>query len=140
MKGQKRSVFLRFLRCFLTFAVGNGITKKFFGLVIQLPRRGNGITKPKKFLVILLPIAKVRKHCKNRRKTERFCPFMANILMNYALGATLTLCPELSSFGLSARELCGLHENCILSARKYGNLQPYRTKIPNFYCKIEKHL
>ncbi|MGM9806985.1 MAG: hypothetical protein ACI3Z6_02705 [Candidatus Onthomorpha sp.] len=28
---------------------------------------------------------------------------MANILMNYALGATLTLCPELSAFGLSAR-------------------------------------
>ena len=55
MKGQKRSVFLRFLRCFLTFAVGNGITKKFFGLVIKLPRRGNGITMR---LVILLPTRK----------------------------------------------------------------------------------
>ena len=44
IKGQKRSVFLRFLRCFLTFAVGNSITKNFFGLIILLPRRGNGIT------------------------------------------------------------------------------------------------
>ena len=79
-------------------------------------------------MVIPLPTAKVRKHCKNRRKTERFCPFMANILMNYALGATITLCPELIAFGLSARELCGVHENCILSARGYSNLQPYRTK------------
>ena len=97
-------------------------------MVIPLPRRGNWITKPKNFLVIPLPTAKVRKHRKNRRKTERFCPFMATILWYYALGATLTLCPELIAFGLSARELCGLHENCILSARKYGNLQPYRTK------------
>ena len=55
MKGQKRSVFLLFLRCFLTFAVGNGITKKFFGLVIQLPWEGNGITIR---LVILLPTRK----------------------------------------------------------------------------------
>lgn len=31
---------------------------------------------------------------------------MATILMNYALGATLTLCPYLIAFGLSARELC----------------------------------
>ncbi|MBS7314360.1 MAG: hypothetical protein KIG54_06250 [Bacteroidales bacterium] len=55
MKGQKRSVFLRFLRYFLTFAVGNGITKKFFDLVIQLPWEGNGITIR---LVILLPTRK----------------------------------------------------------------------------------
>ena len=55
MKGQKRSVFLRFLRCFLTFAVGNRITKNFFGLVIQLPWEGNGITIR---LVILLPTRK----------------------------------------------------------------------------------
>ena len=107
---------------------------------IPLPRRGNWITKPKNFLVIPLPTAKVRKHRKNRRKTERFCPLWANILINYALWATLTLCPELIAFGLSARELCGLHENCILSARGYSNLQPYRTKTPNIYCKIEKHL
>ena len=55
MKGQKRSIFLRFLRCFLTFAIGNSITKNFFGLVIPLPRRGNGITIR---LVILLPTRK----------------------------------------------------------------------------------
>ena len=55
MKWQKRSVFLRFLRYLLTFAVGNGITKKFFGLVIQLPWEGNGITIR---LVILLPTRK----------------------------------------------------------------------------------
>ena len=109
-------------------------------MVIPLPSHGNWITKPKNFLVIPLPTAKERKHCKNRRKTERFCPFMATILMNYALGAERKRRPELIAFGLSARELCGLHENCILSARGYGNLQPYRTKIPNFYCKIEKHL
>ena len=47
MKGQKRSVFLRFLQYFLTFAVGNGITKNFFGLVIQLPRRKNKIPAAK---------------------------------------------------------------------------------------------
>ena len=104
---------------------GNTITNL---MVIPLPRRGNSITKPKKLLVILLPTAKVRKHRKNRRKTERFCPFRATILWYYQLGETLTLCPELIAFGLSARELCGLHENCILSARGYSNLQPYRTK------------
>ncbi|MDD7540320.1 MAG: hypothetical protein PUK03_07140, partial [Bacteroidales bacterium] len=37
---------------FRTFAVGNGITKIFFGLVMVLPRRGNTITMR---LVILLP-------------------------------------------------------------------------------------
>ena len=93
-------------------------------MVIPLPRRGNWITKPKKFLVIVLPTAKERKHCKNRRKTERFCPFMATISGYYQLGATLTLCPELSSFGLSAR--------------KYGNLQPYRTKNSEFLLQNQK--
>ena len=33
-------------------------------------------------------------------------PFRETILWYYQLGATLTLCPELTSFGLSARELC----------------------------------
>ena len=85
------------------FLVGNSITSL---MVIPLPRRGNWITKPKNFLVIPLPTAKERKHRKNRRKTERFCPFRATISGYYQLGATLTLCPELSSFGLSARGLC----------------------------------
>ncbi len=107
-------------------------------MVIPLPRRGNWITKPKNFLVIPLPTAKVRKYRKNRRKTERFCPFMATILWYYQLGATLTLCPELIYFGLSARELCGLHENCILSARGYSNLQPYRTKNSEFLLQNRK--
>ncbi|MCI6900737.1 MAG: hypothetical protein MR827_02750, partial [Bacteroidales bacterium] len=60
-------------------------------MVIPLPSHGNTITTPKKFLVIPLPTAKERKHCKNRRKTERFCPFMATIIRYYQLGATLTL-------------------------------------------------
>lgn len=38
-------------------------------MVILLPRRDNTITTPKKYLVIPLPIAKVRKGSKNRRKT-----------------------------------------------------------------------
>ena len=33
-------------------------------------------------------------------------PFRATISRYHSLGATLTLCPELSSFGLSARGLC----------------------------------
>ena len=107
-------------------------------MVIPLPRRGNWITKPKNFLVIPLPTAKVRKHRKNRRKTERFCPFRATILRYYQLGATLTLCPELIAFGLSARELCGLHENCILSARKYGNFSLNRTKNAEFLLQNQK--
>ena len=93
-------------------------------MVIPLPRRGNSITKPKKLLVILLPTAKVRKHRKNRRKTDRFCPFMATISGYYQLGATLTLCPELSSFGLSARE--------------YNNLQHYRTKNAEYLLQNRK--
>ena len=63
---------------------------------------------------------------------------MATILWYYQLGETLTLCPELIAFGLSARELCGLHENCILSARGYSNLQPYRTKNAEFLLQNRK--
>ena len=38
-------------------------------MVIGLPSHGNPITTAKKYLVIPLPIAKVRKGSKNRRKT-----------------------------------------------------------------------
>ena len=65
-------------------------------------------------------------------------PFRETILWYYQLGETLTLCPELIAFGLSARELCGLHENCILSARGYSNLQPYRTKNSEFLLQNRK--
>ena len=37
-------------------------------MVILLPRHGNPITTAKKYLVTPLPIAKVRKGSKNRRK------------------------------------------------------------------------
>ena len=64
-------------------------------------------------------------------------PFRETILWYYQLGATLTLCPELTSFGLSARELCEAAREGKRQKRHFA-LKGQKRKLERRFLPIEK--
>ena len=64
-------------------------------------------------------------------------PFRETILWYYQLGATLTLCPELTSFRLSARELCEAAREGKRQKRHFA-LKGQKRKLERRFLPIEK--